>query len=104
MMALFILLVMIAADRTLPDAVRIFSPGILPWAQPEKVKAFYRSYGWISFPRSIFVVATPILVAVAQSLGLRDEWVGMLFVALFILWWASAMRDIYRAGTAASDS
>jgi hypothetical protein len=89
------LVFMIFMDRTLPQSVRTFSPGILPWGDPVKVAAFNRAYGLVRFPRTLF--AAGAVAAMALPSG-PDDLLVLLPVAFVILWGIAAMFDIYRAG------
>lgn len=91
----------VVADRSLPQTAVLYGSGLLSISGAEKVKAFYAHYGWVRFPRTIFLA---LIILLGSASGL---WPGQLNIFLSMslasigLWLGGACFDIFRASRAA---
>lgn len=98
MLSVFLILLL---DRAFPTIVRMFGPAfaisLLPWGDREAVKSFYEKYGWVSLPRSVFLLVFCVSAYLWAYYPNFKEIIVAICVVSFVLWGVFAMRDTQKA-------
>jgi hypothetical protein len=94
---LFMLLVMILFDRAVPLMVRMYGAGVFPWGEKEPVASFYRNYGWVAFPRTLFLLLTCLAVSLNHVVPVDENVLLIIGIISVILWVVFAGRDVWKA-------
>ena len=84
---------MMAADRLIPLNVRRFGGSFFKTSSAE----FFRRYGLVSFPRTLFCLSVPLMVVVHYYARLTNEQAGLIAVFLAIIYGVTQGLDIFNA-------
>lgn len=84
-------------DRIAPLSVRAAGVGLMPWTDRAAVTVFNRSYGWLRFPRTLFICLTSLVVFIGRLITDHETAVTIWIMIFCGLWGAFSWRDIWQA-------
>lgn len=93
MKIVFMLVLMIMADRALPAQVRRVAGAYFETTPVE----FYKRYGRVSFPRTLFMLLAIASAALEYFLDISQVTEGLIAIFFIVLWTISAAIDTFRA-------
>lgn len=94
---IFVFLFMVFLDRALPFFMRTYGGAIFPWGNGEGLDSFYKKYGWISLPRTIFLLMPGMFSGLREHNILSMDASILAICASMLLWFLSASYDVWRA-------
>lgn len=94
---------LIILDRASPQMIRTYGVGLFAWGERGNAEAFYARYGWVSFPRTLFLVLASISVSINQWVHIDEVAHLSIAIGAVLLWVVFVARDAWRARKAAED-
>ena len=88
---------MIVLDRAFPTLIRMYGVGLFPWPDAENAKEIYRRYGYVSFPRTLFLFISCLSVSMDQFFRVDQTFELVILVVSLILWGIFALFDLLKA-------
>ncbi len=89
-------------DRSVPQTAVLYGSRLLSIAETEKVKVFYAHYGWVRFPRTVFVVLAIFLESASNLWPSQLNIFLSMSLASIGLWMGNACFDVFKASRAAN--
>ena len=94
---IIISIISVVCDRSLPLSMRMYGSAIMPWVDEVAVKKFNHSYGFVSFPRTAFLILTCLAFSFGEMVVSDQEVVLWVMLALVLFWFLAALVDVWKA-------
>jgi hypothetical protein len=90
---LFMLVATVMADRAFPASARRFGGRFFETTPAE----FYKKYGWVAFPRTIFAVCICVAAGLDFVFPINVNTQALLTIFFVVLYSISASIDVFKA-------